>query len=83
VKNIRQELVARFGATPSWGEVLEDIFTDGCGGYTCEFGGDKTFWVVIRDRNRRAVIPVQVGRTLDEAAARAWGAWKDYLDPNA
>ena len=65
---------------PTWGELLEDIF-ENYTNITCEFGGQTSFWMVIRDPSRTAIVPVQTGKDIDEVAQKVWLFLETKLPP--
>lgn len=56
---------------PTCWELLEDIMENGIN-ISFEMGGNTSWWCVLRDKNRNAIVPVQLGNTIDEAIEKLW-----------
>ncbi len=56
---------------PSIEQLLDDIFENHIN-ISFEMGGKTSWWAVVRDTKRKAIIPVQTGKSPEEVVKRIW-----------
>lgn len=60
-----------FHEVPTCWNLLEHIMTNNIN-VSFEMGGNTSWWCVLRDHARKAIVPAQSGKTIDEAIEKLW-----------
>ena len=60
-----------FNEVPTCWDLLEYIMENNIN-ISFEMGGNTSWWCVLRDNTRKAIVPVQSGKTIDEAIEKLW-----------
>lgn len=71
IEKLDDLLVYFWDDRPSIEDLLADMFENNIN-ISFEMGGQTSWWAIVRDTKRKAIIPVQTGKTPEEVVKKSW-----------